>query len=65
MESNNEPEHFISYNEVESVSFVRPDPPVGYYHINAARNTIPVYVKPNWFHRLTMKWLLGIDYKDA
>jgi len=60
-----EPEQRITYAEVESVSFVRPDPPVGHYHINAARMAIPVYRKPNWFRRLMMKWLLGIVYKDA
>lgn len=65
MESNNEQVLGISYHEIESVPFVGFDPPVGHYHCYTARNTIPVYTKPNWFRRLMMKWLLGIVYKDA
>lgn len=65
MESNNEQVSEVSYHEIESVSFVGFDPPAGYYLVEATRNTIPVYTKPNWFRRLMMKWLLGIVYKDA
>ena len=51
--------------EVEAVSFIRPEIPVGYYIIASIRTSIPVYKKPNWFRRLMWKWLLGVSYKDA